>query len=79
MADVLIALSENHTMLPGMMESSMAEKFARMGAAEGGPVESPAEAKSLMDTLFTCSNSEFTSSGRRIMSIITVEDIDKKF
>ena len=79
MADVLIALSENHTMLPGMMESSMAEKFARMGAAEGGSVESPAEAKSLMDTLFTCSNSEFTSSGRRIMSIITVEDIDKKF
>ena len=79
MADVLIALSENHTMLPGMMESAMAEKFARMGAAEGGPVESPVEAKSLMDTLFSCSNSEFTSSGKRIMSIITTDDIDKKF
>ena len=30
MADVLIVLTDNHTALPGMMESSMAEKFAKM-------------------------------------------------
>ena len=79
MADVLIALSENHTMLPGMMESSMAEKFAKMGAAEGRPIESPVEARGLMDLLFACSNSEYTSSGRKIMTILSADDIDKMF
>ena len=79
MADVLIALSENHTMLPGMMESAMAEKFAKMGAAEGRPIESPVEARGLMDLLFACSNSEYTSSGRKIMTVLAADDIDKMF
>lgn len=79
MADVLIVLTDNHTALPGMMESSMAEKFAKMGASEGKPVESPVEARSLMDSLFACSNSEYTSNGRKIMTVMSPEDIDKMF
>ena len=79
MADVLIVLTDNHTALPGMMESSMAEKFAKMGASEGKPVESPVEARSLMDALFACSNSEYTSNGRKIMTVMSPEDIDKMF
>lgn len=79
MADVLIVLTDNHTALPGMMESSMAEKFAKMGASEGKPVESPVEARSLMDALFACSNSEYTSNGRKIMTVMSPEDIDKIF
>lgn len=79
MADVLIVLTDNHTALPGMMESSMAEKFAKMGASEGKPVESPVEARSLMDALFACSNSEYTSDGRKIMTVMSPEDIDKMF
>lgn len=79
MADVLIVLTDNHTALPGMMESSMAEKFAKMGASEGKPVESPVEARSLMDALFACSNSEYTSNGRKIMTVMSLEDIDKMF
>ena len=79
MADVLIVLTDNHMALPGMMESSMAEKFAKMGASEGKPVESPVEARSLMDALFACSNSEYTSNGRKIMTVMSPEDIDKMF
>ncbi len=79
MADVLIALTDNHTALPGMMESSMAEKFAKMGAAEGKPVESPVEARTLLDSLFACTNSEYTSSGRKIMTVMSPDDIDKLF
>ena len=79
MADVLIALTDNHTALPGMMESSMAEKFAKMGAAEGKPVESPVEARTLLDSLFACTNSEYTSSGRKIMTVMAPDDIDKFF
>ena len=79
MADVLIVLTDNHTALPGMMESSMAEKFAKMGASEGKPVESPVEARSFMDALFACSNSEYTSNGRKIMTVMSPEDIDKMF
>ncbi len=79
MADVLIALTENHTGLPEMMESAMAEKFARLAASEGKPVESPVEARSLTDQLFACSNSEYTSSGHKIMSILSVDGLDKLF
>lgn len=79
MAEVLIALSDNHTSLPGMMESAMAEKFAKMAASEGKPIETVSAAKSLMDSLFACSNSEYTSNGRKIMTIMTIDDIEKRF
>lgn len=79
MAEVLIALSDNHTALPGMMESAMAEKFAKMSASEGKPIETVSAAKSLMDSLFACSNSEYTSNGRKIMTIMTIDDIEKRF
>lgn len=78
MAEVLIALSDNHTALPGMMESAMAEKFAKMAASEGKPIETVSAAKSLMDSLFACSNSEYTSNGRKIMTIMTIDDIEKR-
>lgn len=79
MAEVLIALSDNHTALPGMMESAMAEKFAKMATSEGKPIETVSAAKSLMDSLFACSNSEYTSNGRKIMTIMTIDDIEKRF
>jgi hypothetical protein len=33
----------------------------------------------LIDQLFACSNSEYTASGRKIITIIPIEDIDRKF
>lgn len=79
MADVLIILSEEHTSLPGMLNAAMAEKFARMEAAEGKPVESPVEARSLVDSLFACSNAEYTSRGHKIMTVVSQDQLDKFF
>ena len=79
MADILLALNEPHAALPEMMQSAMAEKFARIGAARGKGMTSAQEAQRLVDALFSSSNSEFTSSGHRIMTLIPMEEIDKKF
>ncbi|MBQ3881162.1 MAG: DNA mismatch repair endonuclease MutL [Bacteroidales bacterium] len=80
MADVLIAITDTGTAtLAGMMESAMAEKFARMGAAIGKKITSAHDARKLIDTLFGCSNSEYTSSGQKILSMISVQEIDGKF
>ena len=77
--DLLLILSEDHTALPEMMAANMASRFARLGALSGDPVTNPVEAQRLIDTLFASENPEYTSTGRRIMSLIPTEDIDKKF
>ena len=77
--DLISVLSDDRSLLPGMMASSVAEKFAKIGAAGRDAPASPVEAQRLIDTLFACSNAEFTSSGHRTMVIMPIEDIDKKF
>lgn len=79
MADVLLALGEDHSSLPDMMESAMATRFARMGAVSGGGVSSELEAQTLIDALFCCDNPEATASGNKIMNILPIGDIEKKF
>lgn len=75
MADVLVTLSEGRQSLKDMMETTMAEKFAKTGASGAKPVENAAEAEVLIASLKSCSNPEFTSSGKRIMAVMTTEDI----
>ena len=77
MADVLIILSEGGTGLQEMMESSMAEKFARMAAAGCKDIETSAEAAALIDSLYSSSNPEVTPGGRRTMRLLTSDDIEK--
>ncbi|MBO5980673.1 MAG: DNA mismatch repair endonuclease MutL [Bacteroidales bacterium] len=77
--DILLILSEDHSALPEMMAANMAAKFAHLGSLSGDPVTNPAEAQRLIDQLFACENAEYTSTGRRIMSLIPIEEIDKKF
>ena len=79
MAEVMIALSDNHTALPGMMESATAAKFAKMAANECRPLTSAIEASALSEALFACSNSEFTNNGKRIISVLKQDDMDKMF
>lgn len=79
MADVLLALNEDQSSLSETMESSLAVRFARMGAASGKKIISPAEAQRLLDTLFSCENPDVTGSGHKIMNIIPTGEIDKKF
>lgn len=78
-ADLLSVLSDAHSLLPGTVASAMAERFAKLGAAGQDAITSPIEAQRLIDSLFSCSNAEYTSSGHRTMTIIQTEDLDKRF
>ena len=77
--DLLLILSEDHNALPEMMIVNMASKFARLGSLSGETLTNPAEAQRLIDQLFACENPEYTSSGHKIVSIISIDEIDKKF
>ena len=78
-SDLMFILSEGHASLSETLQSSMAEKFAILGASNAKVPSSPFEAQRLIDSLFACDNAELTSRGRRITSIIPVGEIDKKF
>ena len=78
-SDLLLVLSEDHSALPEMMVSNMAARLAKLGALSSDPVTNPAEAQRLIDSLLACENPEYTSSGRRVIALVSVEDIEKKF
>jgi DNA mismatch repair protein MutL len=77
--DILQILSEDHGSLPELMTANMASKFASLGARSCDILTNPAEAQRLIDSLFACENPEYTSQGRRIISIMSLEEIDRKF
>ena len=77
--DLVYVLSEDSQALPEMMQQRLAEKFATLGASHADPLTSPTEAQRLVDTLFASENAEFTPGGRRIVSLVPLTDIDKKF
>ena len=77
--DLLLILADDHGALPEMMTANMASRFAMLGALKGDPVTNPLEAQRLIDALLACSNAEFTSTGRRIISIVPVDEIDRRF
>ncbi len=78
-SDLVLILSEDRNSLKEAMESARAAKFAVLGAASAPAVSSPFEAQRLIDRLLACDNAEFTSGGRRIISILDLDTIDKKF
>ena len=77
--DLLLILAEDHSALEEMMAANMAAKFARLGSLSGDSVTNPEEAQRLIDNLFACGNSEYTGNGRRIITIIQMDEIEKKF
>ena len=77
--DLILILADDHEALPEMMEQSMAQKFAVLGAAGGEKLVSPVEAQRLLDALLASENPEYTSSGRRIISILPLDEIEKRF
>ncbi len=77
--DLLLILSEDYTALPELMAANMASKFARLGSLSADTVTNPMEAQRLIEQLFACENAEYTSGGRKIISLIPIEEIDKKF
>lgn len=79
-ADLLQLLSEGgHNVLPEMMQSATARKFAELGAARYAELKTPAEATRLLDDLFACDNADLTPSGKRITCIVPIEEIEKRF
>lgn len=72
-------LSEETDSLQEIMNQRLAERIAATSSAGADSVKSPLEAQALIDTLFASDNAEFTSNGRRIITIVSVVDIDKMF
>ena len=77
--DLLLILSDSGTALEAVMRQKTASKFAMLGSVNAQAPDSPAAAHHLLDTLFACSNAEFTSNGRRIVSVLGVDEIEKRF
>ena len=77
--DLLLILAEDHNALPEMLVANMASKFAKLGSLSGDDLTNPVQAQRLIDQLFACENPEYTVSGRKIISLMSVEEIDKKF
>lgn len=72
-------LSEETDSLQEIMNQRLAERIAATSLTGADSVRSPLEAQTLIDTLFASDNAEFTSNGRRIITIVSVGDIDKMF
>ena len=77
--DLLRILSDDSSSLPGVMESSLAEKFALLGASSAAGVTSPAEARRIVDALLSCDNPEITAKGRKIMAVMPLSALEKLF
>ena len=77
--DLLLILSEDQSALEEMMTATLAGRLARLGALSGDSVTNQTEAQRLIDSLFTCGNPEYTAGGRRIISIVGMDELDKRF
>ena len=77
--NLLLILSDDSSSLPGVMEQAMAGKFALLGASGAGKLTSPPDAQRLVDALLQSDNPEYTPSGKKIISIVPVEELEKKF
>ena len=78
-SDLILLLSEGPDSVSVAMKNSLAEKFALLGAMSEAPLKSPFEAQHLLDALFACGNPEYTPNGRRVISLLPVNELDKKF
>ena len=77
--DLLLILSDDSVSLPGVMESAMAAKIALLGVASRETLSSPTEARALMDALLSSANPELTISGKKIMTILSMAQIERLF
>ncbi len=77
--DLLLILSDQTRGLPEVMVQSLAQKFAVLGASASEKMTSPLEAQRLVDALLQSENPEFTAAGRRIISIVPADELEKRF
>ena len=79
LSDILLILSEERNALPEMLQASLAGKFAILGAAGPEKALSTVEAQRLMDTLLTSSNPEYTAGGKKIIAVLPLDELERKF
>lgn len=79
-SDLLPILCEDRgAQLSSVIRSSLAEKMSVLGSTNFSFDANPASARQLLDTLYACGNSELTPSGKRIASLLTFDEIEKRF
>jgi DNA mismatch repair protein MutL len=77
--DMTLILADEGAGVPELVKASLAAKFATLGSINAEAPRNAAEAQALIDSLFACDNAELTASGKKIVSLMTLEEIDKKF
>ena len=77
--DLTLILADESSLLPSLLQTALAEKIAMLGASNCETMTSPAEARHLLDLLLSGSNPELTSNGRKILTIIPADYIEKQF
>ncbi|MCH5173346.1 MAG: DNA mismatch repair endonuclease MutL [Bacteroidales bacterium] len=77
--DLVLIMSDVQPALEEVMRQKTAAKFAMLGAVNAEVPGNPAAAGRLLGTLFACDNSEFTPGGRRIVSLLSLDEIEKRF
>ena len=77
--DLQLILADNTQELEEVMRQKTAAKFAMLAAANPEVPSTPSAVKHLLDTLFASDNAEFTPNGKRIISVMGAEEIDKRF
>ena len=76
---LLLILSDDKSLLEEAMTAELARQMAALSVSTARTVTSPAEAQKLIDKLLSCENAEFTANGKRIISILTIDEIEKRF
>lgn len=76
---LLLILSDDKSLLEETMTAELARQMAALSVSTAKTVTSPAEAQKLIDKLLSCENAEFTANGKRIISILTIDEIEKRF
>lgn len=78
-SDLILLLSDESVSLAGVLESSLAEKFAILGASNEDAIASEKDARQLVDALLACDNPELTSNGKKTLAILRTSQLDKLF
>ena len=78
-SDLLLILNDSNPSLTELLNATMAEKFARLGASNAEAVTTSCQAQCLIDSLFACANPDYTASGRRVMIIIPDSELERRF
>ena len=77
--DILLVLSDGSDALAEVMQQKTAAKFAMLAAANAEAPRTPHAIRQLLDTLFASDNAEFTPNGKRIISVLGMDELEKRF